>query len=256
MSINSFSSVQSILNKKAAVSAPSTTPLIKYTFNGDLSNSGSAGSAYNGVNNNLTFTTSSPSPSTSVNNYSIYSTNGGTSSYQYFKIPAMSSIINTSKGVSVCFWFSGRGNTSGDGGMACFGAGSNGTQYASAGGTPVTTLHCVTNGTQVTVNLSFSSKTKVVSYNTWHHLALIMDIIGATPKYSLYIDGVAIASNIAYDNSVDSYTYLPTFSDFWSIGAIINSHGWGQFLGAFADFRIYNLQLSSTQINSIYNNLL
>jgi len=257
MSINTLSSIQSIV-KKSKITTPPILPIVQYKFNSDLTNFGTAGATYNGINNNLTFTTVNPSPSTVVSNYSIQSSNGGTSNYQYFKIPAMNAIITTANGVSVSFWYSPRGNTSGDGGFACFGAGSLGTQYASLGGTPVTTLRCYTVGSQMEIGLAFAPAVNTSSrftYNTWHHLALVMDIIGATPKYSLYIDNVNIASNIAYPSG-DGNNYYPTFTDFWTIGAIIKSHGWGQFLGAIADFRIYNLKLTSANVSSIYNNLL
>ena len=260
MSINCLSTIQSITNKSVKAVAAPTTPvaLIKYIFNNNLTNLGSAGTAYNGTNNNLSFSTTSPSPSTSVNNYSVVtSNNGATSNYQYFTVPAMSSIITTSNGVTVTFWFSPRGNVSGDSGLAAFGGGINGTQYSSFGGTPVATLHCVTASNQMKVNLSFSPNiSSNLAYSTWHHLALVMDITGTTPKYSLYIDNVAIANNIVYNNSADGNTYLPTFTDFWTIGAIIKGHGWGQFNGAISDFRIYNMKLTAAHVSSIYNNLL
>ena len=259
MSINSLSCVQSIVNKSkiTVTAAPPPAAIIQYVFNNNFTNLGSAGTSYNGVNNNLTFTTSNPSPSTSTNNYSILSTNGGTSNYQYFKIPAMSSIITTANGVTVTFWWSPRGNVSGDSGLACFGSGATGTQYSSLGGTPVTTLHCSTASSQMKVGLSFApgaNNSSNMNYNTWHHLALVMDIIGTTPIYSLYIDNVNIASNIAYPSG-DGNNYYPTFTDFWTIGAIINSHGWGQFYGALADLSIYNSKLTASNISGINTNL-
>lgn len=90
----------------------------------------------------------------------------------------------------------------------------------------------------------------VYTINTWHHAVITYDGSGSDTGLTIYVDG---SNDNGTNAEVGSYTGMGATSNDVGIGARYSS-SWGVlFNGNLADVRIYDTDLSSTDIASLYN---
>ena len=83
-----------------------------------------------------------------------------------------------------------------------------------------------------------------ISDGTWHHLAVTYG-----NGLKVFVDGVERLNQTPYDGLLDSSQDSPL-----SLGmGRIFSDQWGDFNGSIDDFRIYSVEVDSSQIASLYN---
>lgn len=94
----------------------------------------------------------------------------------------------------------------------------------------------------------------VISPGQWHHVVVVFDTTGSLNSdwYKMYVDGVLM--NLSYQGGNMTQEDLPNTSSFFNIGSdnhtYYNGESWN---GKLDDFYIYDVALSPTQVDSLYN---
>ena len=99
-----------------------------------------------------------------------------------------------------------------------------------------------------TNRMEVESSTSGLDDNIWHHIAVTYDGSGNASGVSIYIDGSADTTNIVADNVGPSTTNSKSFNiSSYNDGAI------GHFGGKIDDVAVYDKELTSSEVATIYN---
>jgi hypothetical protein len=233
MAFSSFNSISQGIHKKNAstTSTITSTAFIHYKFK-DATNSGTGGSTYNGTLIGTDSFTSSPSPalpsklsSLGLGALSVSDSNG--------KFSVNSAVANSvSVGFTICLWSYPQ---NGNGSIFSLGTSTSQSNYSNLiefFGSQYLLVYGTSNNILGQVNGSATN-------NVWQHHAFVFSNSGIT----YYYNGVSTnGSSVITPGANRSVVY---------IGNGIRSTGTSG--GYIADFRIYQSQLTSTQISDIYN---